>query len=119
MKKITRMAVLCVAVGALFLSGCATFFTSPKSSSSTPGKNETISITKGETAAITGRLQNVKNQFVLTDAKSGVSYRLVGLKKAEAAQLSSYLGNIVTLRLVVKSTESAKAYIAQLVAIVK
>jgi len=119
MKKITRAAVLCVAVGALFFSGCATFLPSPKSPSSAGKKSETTSVTKGKMAAITGRLQKVKNQFVLTDAKSGVSYRLVGLKKAEAVHLSSYLGNMVTLRIVVKSTESAKAHIAQFIEIVR
>ena len=56
---------------------------------------------------------------MLTDVKSGVSYRFVGLQKAEEAQLSPYVGKIVTVKLVVKSTESAKAHIAQFIAIVK
>jgi hypothetical protein len=109
MKKITWAAMLCVAVGALFVAGCATFFSFPKSTSMSPEK--------GETASVAGYLEKDKNQFVLTDTKSGVSYRLVGLKKSEEVQLSHYLGKIVTVKLVVKSTESAKAHIAQLVAI--
>jgi hypothetical protein len=109
MKKITWAAMLCVVVGALFIAGCASFFISPKTSSADP--------VKGETTSITGHLEKNKNQYVLTDTKSGVSYRLVGLKKAEEAQLSRYVGKTVTVRLVVKSTESAKAHIAQLVAI--
>ncbi len=109
MKRITRTAMLCVAVGALFISGCATFVLFPKQSATDPAK--------GDTASITGYLEKDKNQYVLTDAKSGVSYRFVGLKKSEEAQLSPYVGKTVTVKLVVKSTESAKARIAQLIAI--
>jgi hypothetical protein len=84
-------------------------YISPRQSSADP--------VKGETTSISGLLEKNKNQYVLTDTKSGVSYRLVGLKKAEEAQLSRYVGKTVTVRLVVKSTESAKVHIAQLVVI--
>jgi hypothetical protein len=118
MKKITWAAILCVAVGALFITGCFSLVFSPKPSTPGHAKSEsTAGPVKGETASITGHLEKNKNQYVLTDPKSGVSYRLVGLKKAEEAQLSRYVGKTVTVRLVVKSTESAKAHIAQLVAI--
>ncbi|MCX7030701.1 MAG: hypothetical protein NTU62_11370 [Spirochaetes bacterium] len=111
MKKITRAVIICAAVGALFITGCATVTSFLTPSSAAPAK--------GETASITGRLEKDKNHYILTDAKSGVSYRFVGLKKADAAQLSLYVGKSVTVKLKVKSTESAKANIAEFVAIVK
>jgi hypothetical protein len=109
MKKITRVAILCIAIGALSITGCVSLLFSPKSSSTAPAQGETVSIT--------GRLEKEKNQYVLTDTKSGVTYRFVGLKKAEEAGLSPYVGKTITVKLVVKSTESAKAHIAQLIAI--
>ena len=115
MKKIVRAAVICVAAGTLFLTGCVTIVSparsSPSASQSAPQK--------GATASITGRLEKDKNHFVLTDARTGVSYRFVGLKKADEARLSSYVGKILTVRLKVISTESAKVHIAQLVAILR
>jgi hypothetical protein len=117
MKKITRAAFLCAAVGALFMTGCMTF-TSFRAPSSVP-KTSSVAPAKGETASITGRLEKDKNHFILTDLTSGVSYRFVGLKKADEAQLSPYVGKAVTVRLKVISTESAKVHVAQLVAIMK
>ena len=113
MKKIIRAAVICLAAGAVFLTGCVTTVSpvksSPSASQSAPQKSAT--------ASITGRLEKDKNHFVLTDARSGVSYRVVGLKKADEARLSPYVGRTVTVQLKVISTESAKTHIAQLVAI--
>lgn len=113
MKNITRGAIFCLVIGALFISGCTSLFLSLPSSSSSSDP------AKSETASITGRLEKDKNHFVLTDVKSGLSYRFVGLQKPDEAQLSPYVGSIVTVKLVVKSTESAKARIAQFIAIVK
>jgi hypothetical protein len=123
MTKTIRMIVVCAVLGGLFLTGCATFtsFLSPHAATS---RSATVSRSaaapaKGETASITGKLEKEKNAYVLTDAKTGVSYRFVGLKKSGEAQLSPYVGKSVTVKLKVKSTESAKVNIAELIAIVK
>jgi outer membrane murein-binding lipoprotein Lpp len=111
MKKIIRTVIVGVVVGAIFLTGCVTTALLNTSSSTAPQKSET--------ASITGTLEKEKNHFVLTDARSGVSYRFVGLKKADEARLSPYVGKTVTVQLKVISTESAKVRIAQLVAILR
>ena len=58
---------------------------------------------------ITGRLDKVKNAYVLTEAQTGIVYRFVGLGKDGEAQLAPYIGKTVSVKLVVKSVESAKA----------
>ncbi len=117
MKKTVRVIVVCAVLGGLFLTGCATFtsFLSPHAATS----RSVAAPAKGETASITGKLEKEKNAYVLTDAKTGVSYRFVGLKKSGEAQLAPYVGKSVTVRLKVKSTESAKVNIAELLAIVQ
>ncbi len=117
MKKITRAVIIVASVGALFLTGCASV-TSFRTSSSVRASSA-VAPAKGETASITGKLEKDKNQYILTDVKSGVSYRFVGLKKEDEAQLSPYVGKSVTVKLKVKSTESAKVDIAEFIAIVK
>ena len=122
MKKIIRVAVVCMAAGAIFLTGCVTTASPTKSSpaKSSPSVSQSAPQSAPQTSAtasITGRLEKEKNHFVLTDAMSGVSYRFVGLKKADEARLAPYVGKTVTVQLKVISTESAKTHIAQLVAI--
>jgi hypothetical protein len=117
MKTIIRAGILCAAVGALFMAGCTTFFPFPVRTS--VPRQSSVAPAKGETSSIAGRLEKEKNQYVLTDTKSGISYRFVGLKKSEEALLSPHVGKTVTVKLVVKSTESAKVRIAQFVEIVR
>lgn len=123
MKKTIRVIVVCAALGGLLLTGCATFasFLSPHAatSRSATASRSVAAPAKGGTESITGKLEKQKNAYVLTDAKTGVSYRFVGLKKADEAQLSPYVGKTLTVKLKVKSTESAKVNIAELIAIAK
>jgi hypothetical protein len=117
MKTITRTVIMCAVIGALFITGCITVTSFP-TRSSVP-KQSPAAPAKGETASITGRLEKDQNHYLLTDVNSGVSYRFVGLKKADEAHLSPYVGKIITVKLKVISTESAKVHNAQLVAIMK
>jgi hypothetical protein len=102
-----------MAIAMILLAGCSTLFMlrQPSLASST--------IDKGETGVITGRLDKVKNSYVLTEAQTGIVYRFAGLGKDGEAQLAPYIGKTVSVTLIVKSVESAKARNAQLVAVVR
>ncbi len=108
----------CAAVSAvamiLVLAGCAMLVSMGPASSSSNAKT----LTKGETGQVTGRLDKDKNQYLLTDSRTGVLYRFVGLGKDGEKQLDPHVGKTVTVRLKVISTESAKAVNAQLVDVV-
>jgi len=111
MRKIAQGVVIAAAVGVTLLAGCVTVASVLTTSADIPAK--------GEAGVIRGRLTLVKNQYVLTDAGSGVVYRFVGLTKTGAAQLSPYVGATVAVRLTVISTESAKAVNARFIEIVR
>jgi outer membrane murein-binding lipoprotein Lpp len=111
MRKMVRVCVLAAVAGSLLLAGCVTVAAVLTPSASVPAK--------GDDGAITGRLTLAKNQYVLSDASSGVAYRFVGLTKTGAAQLSPYVGKTVTVRLTVISTESAKAVNARFIEVVR
>jgi hypothetical protein len=95
------------------LSGCSTIFSlrQPPPAAGTIGK--------GDTGTITGKLDKIKNAYVLTEAQTGIVYRFVGLGKDGERQLAPYVGKTVSVKLIVRSVESAKARNAQLVEIVR
>jgi hypothetical protein len=113
MKPIRIVVFIAMTIVTVLLAGCPTLFVlrQPAPTAST--------VDKGETGTITGRLEKNKNQYLLTDAVTGVVYRFVGLGKDGERQLAPYVGKTVSVRLIVRSTESAKAMNAQLVAIVR
>jgi hypothetical protein len=102
-----------MAVLTLLLSGCTTIF----SLRQPPSTAETID--KGETGMITGRLDKIKNAYMLTEAQTGIVYRFVRLGKDGERQLAPYVGKTVSVKLIVRSVDSAKARNAQLVEIVR
>lgn len=111
MRNITRVVAFAAAVSVTMLAGCVTVASMLTPSTAIPAK--------GEAGVITGRLTLAKNQYVLTDTSSGVTYRFVGLTKTGAAQLSPHVGATVAIRLTVISTESAKAVNARFIEIVR
>ncbi|MCX7029338.1 MAG: hypothetical protein NTU62_04365 [Spirochaetes bacterium] len=113
MKPIRIAVLLSMAILTLLLSGCTTIF-SLRQPSPAAG-----TIDKSETGMITGRLDKIKNAYVLTEAQTGIVYRFVGLGKDGERQLAPYVGRTVSVKLVVRSVESAKARNAQLVEIVR
>ena len=113
MKPIRIAIIISMALATLLLAGCHT--TSVLRQSSPASRT----IDKGETGVITGRLDKVKNAYMLTEAQTGIVYRFVGLGKDGEAQLAPYIGKTVSVKLVVRSVESAKARNAQLVAVVR
>jgi len=105
---------VCAAVLVVSLAGCATFGVLVQQP---PAAGTSKTPAKGDTGSITGRLEKNKNQYVLTDARTGIAYRFVGLGKDGEKQLAPWVGKTVTVRLEVISTESAKAVNARFVAI--
>jgi uncharacterized protein YceK len=112
-KPIRIAIIISMAILTLLLSGCSTIF-SLRQLPSTAG-----TIDKGDTGTITGRLDKIKNAYMLTEAQTGIVYRFVGLGKDGERQLAPYIGKTVSVKLVVKSVESAKARNAQLVEVVR
>ena len=113
MKSIRIAVIISMAIVTMLLTGCPTIpvLRQPASTSRT--------IDKGETGVITGRLDMIKNAYVLTEAQTGIVYRFVGLGKDGERQLAPYIGKTVSVKLVVRSVESAKARNAQLVEVVR
>jgi hypothetical protein len=112
-KPIRIAVIISMAIATILLAGCTTIFSlrQPSSASRT--------IDKGETGVITGKLDKIKNAYVLTEAQTGIVYRFVGLGKDGERQLAPYIGKTVSVKLIVRSVESAKARNAQLVEIVR
>ncbi|OHD69452.1 MAG: hypothetical protein A2177_05050 [Spirochaetes bacterium RBG_13_68_11] len=113
MKPIRIAVIISMAIATLLLAGCPTISVLRQPSS------DSRTIDKGETGVITGRLDKIKNAYMLTEAQTGIVYRFVGLGKDGERQLAPYVGRTVSVKLVVKSVESAKARNAQLVEIVR
>jgi len=74
---------------------------------------------KENTAAVKGIVSLEKNIFYITDVESKKRYKLVGLKKEEKYMLKKLIGSEVSLELKIVSTESKKAYIAQLLRMIE
>jgi hypothetical protein len=112
-KPIRIAVIISMAIVTMLLAGCPTIF----SLRQPPSTAETID--KGETGVITGRLDKIKNAYMLTEAHTGIAYRFVGLGKDGERQLAPYVGKTVSVKLIIQSVESAKARNAQLVEIVR
>ncbi len=109
-----RLFRLTAALAVLALAGCATLVTFGEPASGATSKE----LRTGETGAVTGLLAKQKTEFVLTEEETGIVYRFVGLGKSGEAALAPYVGKTVTVKLTVRSTESAKARNAAFVSIV-
>ncbi len=126
MRQVRWIALICVVVGALLLSGCGTFGfsvrpSSPRGPSSSPAPAPAPAarmLDKGETGLVTGTLVKSRNEYNLREAATGVVYRFVGLNKGDQARLEPYVGKTIRIRLTVRSVESAKARNADFRAIV-
>ncbi|KPJ82761.1 MAG: hypothetical protein AMS17_18750 [Spirochaetes bacterium DG_61] len=68
---------------------------------------------------IEGTVRIDKNNYLIYDSRSDILYRLVGLKKEEKTRLYQLKGTSVNLEIRVVSTESAKAWNAQLIKIIE
>jgi mannose/fructose/N-acetylgalactosamine-specific phosphotransferase system component IIB len=68
---------------------------------------------------IEGTVRIDKNNYLIDDSRSGILYKLVGLKKEEKTRLYQLKGTSVILEIRVVSTESAKAWNAQLIKIIE
>jgi mannose/fructose/N-acetylgalactosamine-specific phosphotransferase system component IIB len=68
---------------------------------------------------IEGTVRIDKNNYLIYDSSSDILYRLVGLKKEEKTRLNQLKGTSISLEIRVVSTESAKAWNAQLIKIIE
>jgi hypothetical protein len=111
-----RVVLVASAAALLFaLAGCTTVRVLPRPPAAAGASTAPA---KGQEGPITGRLAQNKNQYLLTDSRTGITYRFVGLGKDGEKALAPYVGKIVTVRLSVISTESAKAVNARFISIV-
>jgi uncharacterized protein YceK len=90
-----------------------------EATSATEVAKETPSSEKKENILVYGIVNVEKNKYYISDFNSNILYRLVGLHKEEKSRLDRMLGANAKLELRVVSTESAKAYNAQLVNIIE
>ena len=111
--------ILLIMILTIVLSQCATLGDLMSGITNGSSQNSSQPPKKAETGDVTGVVLVEKNNFYLNDGASDIRYKFVGLKKGDKERLTGLNGKVVTVRLKVISTESAKARNASLIEIVK
>jgi hypothetical protein len=105
---------LVVTLVALSLAGCSSFgFVITGQSRAVPPALSPA-YRNGQEAIVTGRVVVERNAIMLEDRATPAVFRFVGLRPAEKKALADLAGQVTRVRLRVMSTQSAKAFNAQL-----